>query len=793
MADTQIKANAWNDIWSEMRQKRLSSTNTSSTQSMGDSHYGQDDFYVSERNKLSSLSEFAPRHIDILLAYEKHLNAALKNSYEINVQDPNDLDDSDSYKFHSVLLKGPTGSGLSTILLRNVLRKLQDGEKVIYLVDNHAEAEYYSSLLDYLKTKDSTDIKTAYVSGRNGGRSIKPSDYEDYNVLFVSKQALSSNTTDISKIMTRFKISTVYCDDARNLHERFTPITSLMKSLKEYGEDQTLELIAALNDSFYENRNDEIIANPSFRIDDLFPGEIIQMASRDELGMPALDQDRFHSIMFPEINLAARTYTQGTEDGTEDVLNREISAFLSDPTSKPGGNDYFNYLLDELTENLEGKRTIIKTTSDTAATKIAEALNKRGFEAFSFTADKTNSSLKSFLNGSYTGKHKFLCTGGRMKNLHLPKGSYDNFVYLNTTTNATRLAKHLSVATSDPDVDIYFLDFKKRPSFCAFPDGDRRDYKPRFSVSSRSRTTKTRVLSEEFEAQFLPALFESTKINENTEWLEVLRQLFSIQDPDNLDSNENDSDFSKVINDFITKRLHIDSELTSEDLMSVITGEDQNNPYIFRSFVYELFKNKSIRNKLVANFNRNKDDLGWDKLSTAEIIKRFPRLTGINNIHEARVVFADLFPESDFHLGIFLNSFDFQHLSTNQKLEILEQLFSYVHINKASLVTEIFDAPSAFLPIIDSKLSESKVFADIENEGLLPQIAEKILNELVNLKLIQSIFPRLKSISKNFLIEIKDEAANNIFAYEVKINIDDKKAAFNFEQVDLKQGKENVE
>lgn len=661
-------------------------------------------------------------------------------------------------KFKSVLLEAPSGSGVSSAMLGHAF---DSPEPSIYFVENERQFQYFTDLIKYLRPgtgKDRSKQDFAYIKNHKAEQSeaeveVLCKKSNQPKIYFVTRKALQQNLEQLKTLVERTGVRNFYYDNVNTLknennndEENDSATNPNLDNLCELmsASTQRPNLIGSINFAFHPELTDDIYVHTDHTLASVFPvidniTRFRMNKERTSLGLPALEpgeSTRFKVIDFPPIGAEASGLPTVAK-----ILRNQVD----------NADTYINRIVERL-RSLKG-RTIIKTINNNGLAKdLKDRLEKKLGTDDSVTIDNALSSDKKlnwFFEEPFNRleEQKFLITSNSFNQVHLPIGSYDNFVYLDAPTSSTALAQELSVASSDPNVDIHFI----RPANSddnhqyKFPGVD--SYKPvQANFGQRSPGIK-RAQVPRAHASIIEQSLNEVSIKDENVWLELLkkaRTVLGINSPYEKNFGE-----SMRIKNFV-KLTQRDFDVDEKTIIAIIKGKTYN-PEIFRRFIKFLFEGEGLPKKFrdwYLSHDETRSSTGMKELSFNEALKTFPTLMGVLNFEEAQLILSQFSLRYQYHLDFIDGFVDPDAFSTQQKLEILLNLLKYINIDKELLKEEL-------------NINESKLEIQLKEylEGLQGELDPVGLHMLTKIfadyQLLAKLFPNL-IINQDFPIKCGD-------------------------------------
>lgn len=669
----------------------------------------------------------------------------------------------DQVKLRSALVEGHSGAGKSSILLGHA----SDAEgPVVYFVDNQNHFKYLEAMLQtHLRPGEYHPNDLVFVSGQTLRANIyTQTDSHKPKIFFLTKHALRRSKEELAELCKKLKIKNFYYDDVSNLMyisqeelnghpeaaAQISTFTHLLDLFAKTESSEALNLVGSINYSFHPKLHDEVHSTAySDTIGRLFPfiNEATRLDpsadGRIKQGLPYIDtvtaDKRFHKIDFPEIG----SIVEGLPT-VEKILKKNA-----------GNPDECQRIIDRIATQIanQGGKTIIRTSSPDAANIMQEALTRilksqgklnEGQEATMVrlsTNPNVQNGLKWFLDKD---SRKYLITTNYFDQIHLPYGSFDNFFYLDAATSSIALAKELSLASSDPNVKIFYIRPLNAEAHQAYKFPDIEYRVPRHFGRKLERGIGEQKGIKPIYIKAIETGLEKVSIKDHRAWTQFLERASHILHIDKTDG-ERDLLTSAFVKNFIDKFNPV-AGFKEDEVIDILwgLGQDKAETYkVFRAFVQFLFEGDGIPEKLRDWYKDTdadfKEVIGLKELNLSEMQRTYPNLMGVNNFEEARAVLRKLSAVYDFHLGLIDALSVGNSFSDREKIEVISGLLKYLNIDKAMLKLEL----GLKADELEQKLSEYFHAHGYQlNDMDLSQMADLVLDH----KLICMLFPGLKIV-----------------------------------------------
>ena len=646
----------------------------------------------------------------------------------------------DGIKFKSCLIEGPSGAGISSILLGHAFDQTgPEKPPVIYFIDNKNQYRYFQARLSHLRASKDKDDFQFISANENGDLNIDTS--KKTKIYFITRNALQLNLTDLKTLVDKLGIKHFYYDDINSLKHEPNP-KHLCALIKASSQEGLPCLIGSINFPFHTELHDDFYYGTENTLGQLFPTQYRFRLSntvedRGRFGLATVFNFLDKVIALPDIK------SEGPDNGLVTVA-RILRGEIAD------SQIYIDRIAEKLA-TLPG-RTIVRTGSPLAARKIAQALQAQ-------LSNDLKPRVKLLLSTSSRLDHrwfepeaepKFLITTNYFDQIQLPKGSFDNYAYLDAPTSSTALARGLSIATSDPQVQILCLNPGNAESHHTYKFPHVSKYKPiKANLSARKMGDKAQIPSVHL--KIIQEVLKDAQVKDRRIWSgKLLPQLGKVIG----ETEKNIKDWA-IVKSFINSQINSPG-LTEEQILDVIKG-DIYNPELFRKFLDSLFDNSSgptarlhtwyenLSAETKANFNM---ETGLEELSINEIKKNYPRLTGVFNLQEAQAVLSKFTPIDDFHLNTMQGFNTSEGFTKREKLEILSSFLQYLKIDREQLMEEL-----------GLNNQEGEIQAALESyfkplgTSIESQELKKLSQLIIHYHLLTKLFPSF-TISEDILLEV---------------------------------------
>ena len=636
---------------------------------------------------------------------------------------------------HCCLLQGPSGYGLSSVLTQVALdsTKAADSKPVFFFIDNETQYKYLLGLIQTLiklkpdkqkypfirgeSARDTTD--TGKTSSKKTAEQLK-TETQSARIIFITKRALVSSAPQLEELAQHHGTQTLVYDDIHTL--RYSETGRVLDHLQRLiSTIPKAKLLASINDPWHESLQEEIFHSADLA--SFFPvANRIRLEKDDALGLKPTN-GRTSAIPFCSI-----------ADGTT------IAKVLASPSEEHVIAEALSKMMSKINTNLGQKNVVIKTSSPEAS-QIIEKILKATLDPELWEINNSNrrSGLR-FLTGT-NDHNKILITTNLLEQIHLPPGTITDFGYFDAATSSTDLARQLSVASTDPNTRIYFLEplyyegsQYKFPDKSYTPPGIGRSY-------SHERINDIPLVHQ----AFIDDAIKAALIQDHGKWENLLNLLLS---------RDSDMDAGPGKTRLIKQLQLSHNNLTVEQIEAVINGEDYN-PTLFRDFLEELLAIRSVQRSWVSA--RESDlhithsiEIDHDEITLTDIIRNFPRLTGVFNLDEARIALQDFDPLWQFHLG-FIGGFpDLSSFTNRERLEILLDLMTYLRIDKDVLLQEA----SVDIGKLSQRLGSQFHSSGLDATNLDLTLLSKHLG---NYYLLVKLFPQLTGLTEQINLRRIDD------------------------------------
>ncbi len=661
-------------------------------------------------------------------------------------------------KFKSFLLEGPSGAGLSSILLGHAFDQAGlEKPPVIYFVDNKNQYKYFQALVSNIKGSQDREDFRFISANENGNLNIQTHTNRkpQPKIYFVTRNALQDNLVDLQTLVRTLGIKHFYYDDINSLKYQPNP-SKLCALMADTPAQAGLPcLIGSINFPFKPDLHSDFYYGTQNTLGQLFPGQYRlglsnTVEDRERFGLTTVFNFMDKVIAFPDIK------SDGPDSGLVTVariLRKEI----------PDSDIYIDRIADRLA-TLPG-RTIVRTGSPKAARNIAEALKSK-------LSENLQRRVKVLSNTSLSLDHKwfepesepkFLITTNYFDQIHLPKGSFDNYAYLDAPTSSTALARDLSIATSDPQVQILCLGPKNAEQHHTYKFPHVENYEPiKPTLSIRKVGDKTSI--PPLHMQVIEEVLKEAHVKDRRVWPgKLLPQLGEVIG----ETHRNIKQWT-IVKSFINS--HNDSGLSEAQILAVIKG-DSYNPVLFRKFLDSLFKDsEGIATKLHTWYKdlptQSRDtfnmETGLADLSIDEIKKAYPTLTGVFNLQEAQAVLSKFSPIHDFHLNT-MQGFNIPARFTKRaKLEVLLSFLQYLKIDREQLIKDLG---------LDNQKTQNAIANYLKPIGVIEPA--KLAKVIINYQLLAKLFPKFV-INEDVFLKVGEHTYRFNFAIIKELNEDGK-------------------
>lgn len=691
------------------------------------------------------------------------------NFANISFENREELTSLGDIHFKPYYIEGPSGTGLSSILLAHAF----DAEKPsIYILDNEEQADYFQALLkDKLRPGEYHPNDFEFI---NNIKEFDPRIYTEKSpqpkIIFVTRIALQNNIEALKKIVKIFEIKDFCVDGIHKLKNEQSDaedeqqqanknLDALCQLLHEASIDgETPRLLGSHNYAYHSNLDEDFYLHTENTLELIFPRQHCfqmpkQAKHRTKQGLPIQANLDPEPIAFPPI----------ATDKDEAADSITVAKIMGGKIDK--ADHYIGKIADRLI-SLPGK-TIVRTTSRQAARLLKEAIELRlENKADNISKVEDTISTKSF-NWFFAPlkeqESRYLISSSQFNGIHLPYGSYDNFVFADAPTSSNDLARKMSIATSDRNVKIIWI----QPINAA----DQKTYKfPEIKytevVSTGPRKTEPRYRTTEIPPAHLKIIEAATttaNIKNPSKWAELLDQLLVV-----LESPKELSQL-KIIEKFIQDNTT--GDLSKDQIIEIIQAKEYK-PIIFRKFIDMLFDKDTVFGNTISDWyneqsDERKHDFGLAELSKEAMIQAYPSLMGIESFAEAKILLEQISPTSEFHLGTMRGYAIPANFADKDKIKLLSGLLHYVNIDKNSLLKE--------LNIDKGKIAQA-LTKHIANAGKIEenQMA-RLANMIANHQLLTKLFPSLV-IDESIPLEINQQS------YQLRILVKNKSIQISFKK-----------
>lgn len=637
--------------------------------------------------------------------------------------------------FKSVLIEGPSGSGLSTTLLQHAY----DHGPAIYIVDNINQYQYFTALMNHLRP-DSQDSDFEFISSSKKtqlrtNKYIDKSKKEDKpKIYFVTLKTLQNNLGDLKKLVKELGIKNFYYDNVNKLKydaNSTTPNASLLCELMSATDpEKGLPcLLGSINYPHHFNLHGDFFYKTDATLGQLFPSSYrFSLSSKPEdrplFGLAATFNTIDKAIRLPAI--------QAGDNGlitVDKILRGKVR----------NSETYIERIVDQLL-TLSG-RIIVRTNSPDSIKQISEALKRKLGDEFdkrvkAQSTSPISSSFEWFFDDD--SQSKILLSTNGFNQIHLPLGSYQYLVYLDAPESSTALANAISPATSDPGVRIISIKAANANRNHTYKFIGVHNYKPVDPSWQVRNKYKRNVIAGFPYAEIINQIFQKAEIKDQRAWsgflLPVIGKLLG--EKKHLINNW------VIVKNFIELHSH---NLPEAEIISVIKG-DIYNPQLFRKFMDFLFNPQGAfvdkLNHWYTKANEEQRDslcqkTGLKNFSAAEIKRNYPELTGVFGLEEAQAVLNKFSPIYDFALDAIEGLNMPAGFTYKEKADVLLALLEYLKIDKEELIKELN---------LDRAEIGKALQQCLENEdlgALEAQDLEELSSMIVNYKLLTKLFPDL--------------------------------------------------
>jgi hypothetical protein len=587
------------------------------------------------------------------------------------------------------------------------------------------------------------------------------SELQGKKIIFVTQHGVHSNSELVRKVVANLNVRDFFYDDIHNMKNDSNDDQESEKTLEEEQEKKShsytamLELLAAarpranqlarivgsLNFPQHKQLKEDIFVRCKNTIAKMFPEY-----TRNELPKKSvLGSNSFATVEpLPFIPL------ERDDNGAYVATVSRVMSGANDETNKVVVNgeekSYKDILLETLDKvfRLKGK-TIVFTQSDKAVQNVKQIFEERGFADRISSSSNPPTSHRRLIDLARKPKDEdhFYITNSSINQLHLPPGNVDNFVYLRGVSSSIVLARDFSIASDSPGTRL----------FAVLPHGEDKKERPikhyRFINVRNYRSVKPRERKEQrvpkgFEdvpvkhINYVKGILENTNIRDRSDSWNALLSFIIRKSGDD-----------RPLEDSTIFKSFVDSSFQSGDykpmskaqIRSVLLG-DEYHPRLFRAFLSYLFNSsfmetKGIREDFLARGKKvNLEEFGIEELTLKEMIRSHSRLTGVENLEEARLVMENFSPIHQFHLGI-MDDFNIPaDYPIADRLEMMISLMKYLRVDSELLQNEIG---------LDKDELEAHVNSYLSQKGLASANAlDEIGRLLVDSSLLTHIFENFK-------------------------------------------------